>query len=240
MIMSFFDIANGRTLYTLVIIGIVFILVQSLIFMKLGLSRAKEMGIQGSIVRNIVKSSAVFTVVPSISVVLGLAALAPSIGIPWSWLRLSVIGSVSYELMAANMAATSLGFTSLSQASTAGPNALGVIMLAMSTGVAGGMIMDILFIRKVNTTVVRLKEKSGEFGIVAISVLYSAVLVVFVGPIFGAGIVYLMTFITSMAVVLLQGAIIKKYKAVWLKNFVLAFSLLTGMCSSVLWTALFK
>ncbi len=238
--MSFFDIANGRIMYILVVIGIVYILVQNLIFMRMGLARAKEIGISGTTIKNIIKSSAVFTIVPSVSVVLGLAALAPSIGIPWSWLRLSVIGSVSYELMAANMAATSLGFSSLSQASTSGPNVLGVIMLAMSTGVAGGMIMDILFIKRVNTTVVRLKEKSGDFGIVAISVLYSAVLVVFVGPILGAGIVYLLTFLTSIAAVMIQGIIIKKYKTIWLKHFVLAFSLLLGMCSSVLWTVMFK
>lgn len=238
--MNFFDIANGKLLYILVSMVIVYILIQSYIFLKMSLNRAKEIGISKSIIKNIIKSSAVFTIVPSIAIVLGLAALAPSIGIPWSWLRLSVIGSVSYELMAANMASTSLGFSSLSQASASGPNALGVIMFAMSTGVAGGMIMDMLFIKKVNTTVTKFRAKSGEFGIVALSVLFSAVLVVFIAPVFGKGTVYILTFLSSMIIVLIQGIIIKKYKITWLKNFVLAFSLLLGMCSSVLWTILLK
>lgn len=237
--MSYFEIANGKLLYILVIIGIAYILIQNIVFLRMSLKRAYEIGIERKQIRNVIKSSAIFTIIPSLAAVLGLAALAPSIGIPWSWLRLSVIGSVSYELMAANMATTSLGFQSLSQASASGPDAFGVIMLAMSTGVAGGMIMDIFFIKRVNSSVVRFREKSGDFGTIAISVLFSAVLVVFVAPIFGSGIVYFLTFLSSMILVLIQGILIKRFHMAWLKNFVLAFSLLFGMCSSILWTALF-
>jgi hypothetical protein len=238
--MSFFDIANGKLLYILVTLVIIYILIQCVIFLRISLNRAKELGIKNNVIKNIVRSSAVFTIVPSIAVVLGLAALAPSIGIPWSWLRLSVIGSVSYELTAANMASSSLGFASLSKASASGPQTLGIIMFAMSTGVAGGMIMDLLFIKKVNSTVTKFRAKSGEFGIVALSVLFSAVLVVFIAPIFGKGKVYVLTFLSSMIFVIIQSLIIKKFKVAWLKNFVLAFSLLLGMCSSVLWTVIFK
>lgn len=236
--MSFFDIANGKLLYALVIIGIAYILLQSVIFLRISLKRAKEIKISKQIITSIIKSSAVFTIAPSIAIVLGLAALASSLGIPWPWLRLSVIGSVSYELMAANMASGSLGFSSLSQAASSGPNSIGVIMLAMSTGVAGGMIMDILFIKKVNTTVIKFREKSGEFGAVALSVLFFAVLVVFIAPIFGEGAVCILTFFFSMFIALIQGILIKKFNINWLKNFVLAFSLILGMCSSVLWTVL--
>lgn len=236
--MGFFDIANGKLLYILVIIGIAYILVQCIIFLKMSLKRAKEIGISKKAVTNVIKSSAVFTIAPSIAVVLGLAALAPKLGIPWPWFRLSVIGNVSYELMAADMASSALGFSSLTEATSAGPNALGVIMLAMSTGIAGGMIMDILFIKKINITVVKFKEKSGEFGVVALSVLFFAVLAVFIGPMLGEGAVYLLTFGSSMLITLIQGFLIKKFNINWLKNFVLSFSLILGMCSSVLWTAL--
>lgn len=236
--MGFFDVANSRLLYVLVIIGIAYILLQSFIFLRISLKRAKEIGIDKKTIANIIKSSAIFTIAPSIAVVLGLAALAPSLGIPWPWLRLSVIGSVSYELMAANMASGALGFSSLAEAASSGPNSFSVMMLAMSTGIAGAMIMDILFIKKVSTTVVKLKEKSGEFGTVALSVLFFAVLVVFIGPIFGEGTVYILTFVTSIVIALVQGILIKKFNIDFLKNFVLAFSLILGMCSSVLWTIL--
>lgn len=236
--MDFFDIANSKLLYVLVIIGIAYILLQSVIFLRISLKRAKEIGIRRKTITNIIKSSVIFTVAPSVAIVLGLAALAPSLGIPWPWLRLSVIGSVSYELMAANMASGALGFTSLAEATSSGPKSFGVIMLAMSTGITGAMIMDMIFIKKVSTTVVKLKEKSGEFGIVALSVLFFAVLVVFIGPIFGEGTVYILTFVSSMVIALVQGILIKKFNINCLKNFVLAFSLILGMCSSVLWTIL--
>lgn len=237
--MGFLDIANGNLIFMLVSLGILMIITQSILFMYGAIKHAKELGIDTSTIFNIVKSSAIFTIVPSISIVLGLAALAPSIGIPWSWFRLSVIGSVSYELMAANMASTSLGYETLSQAVESGPEAFGAIMFAMSTGVAGGMVLDFFLISKVNTTMIRFKEKSGEFGPIALSVLFYAVLVVFVVPIFGSGIVPLLTFLTSILAVLTQGFLIKRFKMIWLKNFVLSFALIVGMGSSVLWTNIF-
>jgi len=237
--MSFFDIANSKFLFILVSIGILYILFQSFLFLKISLKRANEINISKKTISNIIKSSIVFTIAPSIAIVLGLAALAPSLGIPWPWLRLSVIGSVSYELMAANMASSALGYNTLAEATLSSSNSLGVIMLAMSTGVAGGMIMDIFFIKKVNTTAIKFKEKRGDFGIVALSVLFFAVLAVFIVPIFGDGTIAVLTFLSSMIVALIQGIIIKKYNANWLKSFVLAFSLILGMCSSIIWTNIF-
>ncbi len=237
--MGYFDIANSSLLYTLVIIGIIYILLQSLVFLRHAYRHSQELSIDKQVIRRIVKSSAVFSIVPSISIVLGLAALAPSLGIPWSWFRLSVIGNVSYELMAANMASSSLGFATLADAVASGPSAFGAISLAMCTGVSGALILDIFLISRVSGTVAKLKARSSDFGVVALSVLYFAVLVVFTAPIFGSGIVKILTFFTSMAVVFIQMVIIKKLNQGWLKNFVLAFALILGMCSSLLWTHLF-
>ena len=235
--MNFLDIANSNFLYILVIIGIVYILFQCFYFLRMSLKRAKELNLKSSMIKSVIQSSAIFSIAPSLAIVLGLAALAPSLGIPWPWLRLSVIGSVSYELMAANMASSTLGFSSLIEAHSL-PESFGVIMLAMSTGVAGGMIMDIFLIKKVNTITIKLKKKQGEFGVIALSVLFFAVLAVFIVPIFGSGLIATLTFLTSMLTAIVFGILINKYSIIWLKNFVLAFSLIIGMASSVLWTGL--
>jgi len=234
--MNFFDVANSGLLFALVGLGIVYIFLQSVLFLRIALKRAKEIGIPRTTTANVIKSSAVFSVAPSIAVALGLAALAPSLGIPWPWLRLSVIGSVSYELMAANMAASALGFATLADASKSGPLPLGAIMLAMSTGLAGAMIMDLLFIKKVDAAAAKLKAKAGEFGAVGIGVLFFAVIAVFVAPLFGQGLVSVATFLTSMLLTMGQGILSRRPKFAWLKNFILAFSLILGMCSAIVWT----
>ena len=87
---------------------------------------------------------------------------------------------------------------------------------------------------------VRLKTKAGDFGVVAIGVLFFAVLAVFVVPFFGQGLVAVATFATSIVLTLVLAVIAKKFRIAWLGNFILAFSLILSMCSSVLWTALIK
>jgi hypothetical protein len=237
---KFFDVANGSLLFVLVGAGIAYVLFQCVLFLRMSLKRAKELGIEKRVISNTIKSSAVFTIAPSVAVALGLAALAPSLGIPWPWLRLSVIGSVSYELMAANMASSALGFAKLADAGKAGAEPLGVIMFAMTGGLAGGMILDMIFIKKVDSLAARMKSKAGDFGTVAIGVLFFAVIAVFIVPFFGQGIVVVGTFFTSIALTLVQAFIAKKYKIAWLGNFILAFSLILSMCSAILWSGLVK
>lgn len=236
--MNFFDVANGNLLFILVGAGIVFIILQSIFFLWVALKRASEIGISKRVIANVMKSSAIFTIAPSIAVALGLAALAPSLGIPWPWFRLSVIGSVSYELMAAKMASSALGFATITEASQNGPMPLGAIMLAMTSGLAGAIVMDLIFIKKVDSIASKLKAKNGEFGIVGISVLFFAVLAVFIAPIFGLGWVPTATFLTSVLLTLAQGILARKPHFKWLKNFVLTFSLIIAMVSSILWTFL--
>lgn len=238
--MKFFDVANGSLLFVLVGAGIAYVMVQCVLFLRISLKRAKELGIEKQVISNTIKSSAVFTIAPSIAVALGLAAMAPSLGIPWPWFRLSVIGSVSYELMAANMASSALGFAKLADAAKAGPEPLGAIMYAMTGGLAGAVILDIIFVKKVDSLAVKLKTKAGDFGTVAIGVLYFAVLAVFIVPFFGQGVVAVCTFATSIILTIIQAYISKKFKIAWLGNFILAFSLILGMCSAVLWTQLAK
>ncbi len=238
--MKFFDVANGGLLFILVGAGIAYLMLQCVLFLRMSLKRARELGIDGKVISNTIKSSAVFTIAPSIAVALGLAVLAPSLGIAWPWLRLSVIGSVSYELMAANMATSALGFAKLADAAKAGVQPLGAIMYAMTGGLAGAMILDIIFIKKVDSLASKMKAGAGDFGTVAIGVLYFAVIAVFVVPFFGQGLVAVATFFTSIVLTLFQAAIAKKFKMAWLGNFILAFSLILGMCSAVLWTSLLK
>ena len=49
------------------------------------------------------------------------------------------------------------------------------------------------------------------------------------------GPVYLAVVVTSCVIVVIHMAVIKKFKILWLRNFVMADTLLLGMASSLLW-----
>lgn len=52
-------------------------------------------------IKKTVRSAAIFTVAPAISIVIAILSLSQSLGLPLLWLRLSVIGLLSYEAIAA-------------------------------------------------------------------------------------------------------------------------------------------
>ena len=64
-----------------------------------------KMGMDPATLKKTITSSATFTLLPSISILLGVIALSGTLGVPLSWLRLSVIGSLQYELNVAEIAA---------------------------------------------------------------------------------------------------------------------------------------
>ena len=102
--MSFVDVSNSVLLYVLVGIGLAMVALAAVYYLKKCYRHALECGVSEATMKEVVKSSITFAIVPSIAIVTGLVTLVAVIGIPYAWLRLSVIGSVAYELMASGMA----------------------------------------------------------------------------------------------------------------------------------------
>ena len=69
------EIANSYLLTVLIIIGLVYIVGLSLAFLKKAYTRCLELGISKETLNNVMKSSAIFSVVPAISIVVGFFAL---------------------------------------------------------------------------------------------------------------------------------------------------------------------
>lgn len=57
----------------------------------------KAIGMDVTKMKRTIVASATFAVLPSVGILLGVIALSGSLGTPWPWLRLSVIGALHYE-----------------------------------------------------------------------------------------------------------------------------------------------
>lgn len=98
-----------------------------------------ELGISKEDLKNVIKSSLVFSIVPSLSIVVGLFALISVLGTVWSWWRLSVIGSLSYESLISSSVASAIGFSSSAEMlEGATGQQFGVVMILMSIGMLSG------------------------------------------------------------------------------------------------------
>ena len=89
------DIISSPLLLALVIGGLVYIAGFSLVYLKKAYDHCLELGITKEELANVIKSSLVFSIVPSLSIVVGLFVLIAVLGSVWAWWRLSVIGSLS-------------------------------------------------------------------------------------------------------------------------------------------------
>ena len=156
------------------------------------------------------------------------------LGIPWPWFRLSVIGSVAYEIMAADAALKATG----AELATAGGEMFVLIMYVMSICILGGVTASIFISKKIQNGAIKMKERDQRWGALGNSTFMMSILVVLLIPMIITGGVTLLTWLTSLVVTLILGILITKFKMNWLKNFVLALSLLIAMASSVAWTSL--
>ena len=138
---------NAGILYLIVALVLAFITVMCVIFLVKSYRAGIKIGMDKQVLRKTIISSATFTLLPSISILLGVIALSGSLGVPFSWLRLSVIGALQYELNVAEMAAQSLGLAGLKpEAMSMG--AFVTIALVMTAGILGGVVCCLFFLKK--------------------------------------------------------------------------------------------
>ena len=185
---------------------------------------------------------------PSVGILLGVLALSGSLGVPWPWLRLSVIGALHYETQVADAAAEQLGVSLGSGQMTA--QAFPTIALLMSICIMWGMILSTLFNKKY---LHRLQQggktetkKTGGFGDRAMAAMFIGMVSAYIGSyvggwISGGGMFSFSGSWTPLVVVLAAALAMavftyfsEKKGMAWLDNFSIAGSMLVGMLAAVL------
>lgn len=197
-----------------------------------------KIGIDKSKLRRTITSSVTFTILPSISILLGVIALSGTLGIPLPWLRLSVVGALHYETSVADIAARGIGLSGLN-ASEMNPTAFVTIALVMTAGIIWGMIATILFCKKYLTKLQKKPKAGRSFGDTAMNAMFIGLICAYLGSYIGT---YTSTgdympLIVMPVAALAMGAFTyfsEKKKLIWLDNFSIAGSMLAGMAMAVL------
>lgn len=231
------SILNSPLLYALVIGGIAVVFLISVFFFVRARKRCLELGISQKEFNATMRGCIVFSIVPSIAVIIGLFSLAPLLGTPWPWFRLSVVGSLQYELMAADLAATGAGYESLAAFSASeDPSALGAVMFAMSIGIMAGMVCNIFLTKRICKTASSFTQKSGPWGALAISCFLTCMMCTFLPAQMISGIIPLLTVIVSAAVTIILTKVAIKMNIRWLADYIMSFALIIGMAAAVVFT----
>lgn len=231
---------NAPLLFALVAAVLGVMTVVCFVFLIKSYRAGLKLGMDKKILKKTITASATFTLLPSISILLGVIALSGSLGVPFSWLRLSVIGSLQYELNVAEIAAQSYGLSGL-RLEELTPESFITIALVMTVGILGGILCCIFFLKgymkKLKTK--PKKESTGKpgFGAHATTAMFVGLCATFVGSYVGKAV---HSDVMPLIVALIAGAVMgvfeyfiqKKGKAA-LENFSLAASMLIAMASAV-------
>jgi hypothetical protein len=109
--MDIMAIANSPAMWIACAIPVCFVVLQAVLFLREARKAGKEMGITEVQMKSAMKSSAVTSIGPSIVVLSGMLSLLVTVGAPMGWMRLSMIGSVMFESIAAGLGTSAVGVT---------------------------------------------------------------------------------------------------------------------------------
>ncbi len=236
---------NSPILYIIVGILIAIVLAQSIFFLVRAIRRAKELGIAKSTVKKTISSAAVFTIAPAIAILVGVVALSKSLGVALPWLRLSIIGSITYETVAAGNALTAAGMSA--GTTITDPSIYVTVVLVMTIGIAVGLILVPFITKKIQGGMTKISMKDKKWGEIFNNAMFLGMISAFLGYVFcdvgtifkgsTVGLIPVCVMATSAVIMAICGLISKKYQIRWLTDYALPLSLVCGMASAIPFTA---
>ena len=231
-------------IFALVGLIIAAVLAQSVWFLVRAWRRAIALGIDRKKLKKIVRSAAIFTIAPAVSILVGVVILSKSLGVTLPWLRLSVIGSLSYETIAAEQTTAHL---SVAPGADLNAQQFVTITLVMTISILVGIWLAPLLGKRMQKGLKTIESRDKKWADIFQSSLFIGMVAAFLGFVFCdfssvfSGLTYGLVPIAVMAVsalvTLLCGVAMKLTGWRWISDYALPLSLVLAMASAIPLTA---
>lgn len=220
------------------------IIAMSTVFLIKGIRRAKEIGLSRQKIKTAITSSAIFSIVPSIPIVIGVGVMMPFLGLAIPWIRLTVIGALQYEIMAMQQAVGDAAAGEMTSQMVA------TALVIMTISIISGPLFNIFVYRKYKNKLEDLQKNNKKLldtitGSLLGGLLAGLASYIIGGAIFANrisagdgvtsvanGYVTLLTLAISAAIMILCGVLMKAFKWKWLENYALPLTMLGAMASA--------
>ena len=241
---------NHPILFVLAGLLVAVVLGQSVYFLLKALRRSRELGMDQTRIKKTIKTAAVFTVAPAVSIVISVIALSKSLGLPLPWLRLSVVGSLSYEAIAAENAVSAMGL-SLGKIDALTAQQYVNVTLVMTISILVGIWLVPVIGRKLLGGMSSLSKRDAKWAEIFQNAMFIGMISAFLGFVFcdfsrlwvpgdyspTSGLVPVAVMAVSALVMVACGLLMKKPKLKWLSDYALPISLVLGMIAAIPITA---
>ena len=241
---------NHPILYILAGLIVAVVLGQSVYFLLKALKRSRQIGMDQVKIRKTIRTAAIFTIAPAVSIVISVIALSKSLGIPLPWLRLSVVGSLSYEAIAAGNALSAMGLE-LGKVDALTAQQYVNITLVMTISILVGIWLVPVIGKKLLGGMSALEAKDKKWSEIFQNAMFIGMIAAFLGFVFcdvsmlwnpvegvaaTTGLIPVCVMAVSALIMVVLGLAMKKWK--WLGDYALPISLVLGMISAIPITAL--
>lgn len=236
---------NHPILFIIVGAIIALVLAQSVFFLVRAIKRARQLGIAKGTLGKIISSAAIFTIAPAVAILVGVVALSKSLGLALPWLRLSVIGSITYETVAAGNALEAAGMSA--GTTVTDPSIFVTIAWVMTVGIAAGLILVPFVTKKLQSGMSKIGMKDKKWGEIFNNAMFLGMISAFLGYVFcdvglivkgdTSGLIPVCVMAVSAIVMAVLGLLATKTKIRWLTDYALPASLIAGMASAIPFTA---
>ncbi len=219
---------NAPILFILVAVIIAVILAQAVFFLVRSYKRGVAIGMDKKVLNKTILRSAVFTIAPAVSILVGVVVLSNKLGLPLPWLRLSVIGSLSYETIASEVVDAVSNATQYVSVS-----------LVMTMGMLVSMFLPAILGKKINNGMLKIKQKDKQWGEIFMTALFMGMISAFLGYVFGGvceglkGFIPVFVFLISALLMALCGLLLKITKWKWINDYALPVCMVLGMLSAI-------
>ena len=234
---------NSLPMFAIVGAVILFILGLSVLYLVKSYRAGVALGMDKAKLRRAITSSATFTLLPSVSILLGVIALSGSLGIPLPWMRLSVVGALHYEGNVADIAARADGMAGGLGSEPLTAKVFVTVGLVMTAGILAGCLLCIFFLK---TYMKRIRKAAGKkekgkkgFGDYMFAAMFVGLVSAYIGSYLGEWTSmgnYMPLFVAAVAAAAMAvfEYFARRRKMSWLDNFSMAGSMLVGMAAAVL------
>ena len=174
---------NHPLLFAIAGLLVAVVLGQSVYFLLKALRRSKELGMDQAKIRKTVVTASVFTVAPAVAIVISVITLSKKLGLPLPWLRLSVVGSMSYETIAANNALSAMG-QSLGSNNALTAQQYVNVLLVMTISILMGIWLVPVIGKKLQKGMANLGKRDAKWADTFQSSLFIGMIAAFLGFVF--------------------------------------------------------
>ncbi len=232
---------NHPVLFVIAGIIVLAVLAQSVFFLIKAWRRGRAIGMDSHKLRRVVISASIFTIAPAIAIVISVITLSKDLGLPLPWLRLSVIGSLSYETVAAANTLSAMGLEMGKTALTASQYV--TVAAVMTVSILVGIWLVPLLCKKLQNGMISLEKRDKKWADIFTASMFIGMISAFVGFVFcdvstifhGSleGLIPVCVMAVSAVVMCLSGVLVKIFKARWISDYALPVSLIAGMASAI-------